>query len=369
MVKVLWYLILLIILYSVIHWGYDRKLFPGQLQSGAGVLIETVEGGAAAIREHAVSAGRNILSWLDQHGVPIPEGLAWKEEQTAESTSGLAAVSLPADMSGYLLVDCIDVGQGDATFIRQGDHTMLFDCGGETGMVLRAYMKKQQISHLDSVWLSHPDKDHIESFPAVSYAARIDMVYSNGETRNTAAWGRVEETLRYDRLPLKIPEAGFRCSLGDAEIEVLGPLKRSAEPDGEPDEQEDPETGVETDTFNDHSLVIRISYGGTSFLLCGDAQSEEEKQLLQAWGDELRSDVLHVAHHGSSTSSSTGFLETVAPAHAVISCGKDNDFGHPHRSVLKRLERTGAAIWRTDEMGSVRFLSDGDSLQVGSIAE
>ena len=374
-IRLLWYGMILIFIYSVIHWGYDRRFLPEPLQSAAGSLIGTVDHANEKLRGSALGAAGRILRALEKQGIPVPEGLSWITETTPESTAShnggpqesasgsgtiqtgssqenalqLSPVYLPADLDGYLLMDCIDVGQADATLIRQGEHAMLFDCGGEVPMVLRSYLQSQQIELLDSVWLSHPDRDHIESFPSVAYGCRIGMDYSNGEENQTVFWQRVEETRRYDSLQLKVPAAGFRIPLGDAVLEVLGP-----------------ET-LEGDIPNNHSLAVQITYGDTSFLLCGDAQAEEEQQLADRWGEKLRSDVLHVSHHGSSTSTTSAFLDMVRPDWAVISCGKNNEFGHPHKSVLSRLENVGAGILRTDESGTIRILSDGSHLTVGGL--
>ncbi len=254
---------------------------------------------------------------------------------------------LPASIDGYLVVDCIDVGQGDCTLIRQGDQVMLFDCGGEIPMKIRSYLRSQGIDHIDSVWLSHGDSDHIMSFPSVSYAYEIGTVFLNSEEKTTSTWSRVTDRIREAGIYTVRPKAGDVFPLGDATVTVLGPVRSDQK------------------SSNNNSLAIKLTYGDTSFLLCGDAEEEEEHDILLS-GASISCDVLHVNHHGSNSSSSASFLAAADPDYAVISCGADNDYGHPNKKALVRLTLAGAKILRTDESGTVRFLSDGNTVTAGT---
>lgn len=118
----------------------------------------------------------------------------------------------------------------------------------------------------------------------------------------------------------------------------------------------------EMSDLNDSSIVIKLIYGENKFLLAGDA-SEKIEQMLLAGSDDLKADVLKVAHHGSQYSSSQEFLEEVLPEIAVISVGKDNNFGHPSLRTIKRLERIGAEILRTDQKGTIKIFSDGINIK------
>lgn len=251
---------------------------------------------------------------------------------------------MPADLSGYLLIDCLDVGQGDCTLICQGDHAMLFDCGGEIPMIIRSHLRRQGVAAIEGVWLSHGDRDHIYSFPSVAYAYDIGRVYTNGRNKNTDAWQYAMDTISRKGIPLTVPAPGDVFDLGDARIEVLGPVKA--------DEEEE----------NNNSLVIRIVYGDTSVLLTGDAEYPEEMDIAGS-GRNIHSDVLHAGHHGSNSSSSREFLRKVSPVFAVVSCGENNDYGHPGEHALERLSGCGAYILRTDENGTIRFLSDGNTIR------
>ena len=263
------------------------------------------------------------------------------------AASGLAP--LPAQTDGYLIVDCMDVGQGDAALIRQGSHAMLFDCGGEDPQRAAAYLREQGISHLDAVWLSHADLDHVSGFPALAEACTVDAVYMSpfASEKETWTYEKSMQIIRDRKIRLIKPSAGETFLLGDAMIRVIGP------------ETMDPE--IE----NNHSLAVRISYGDTAFLFCGDAQEEEEAAIASGPFD-CSADVLHVNHHGSNSSSTRPFLQAVRPSFALISCGVENEYGHPGEYALKRLAECGALILRTDRQGTVRFLSDGSHISWSS---
>ena len=244
-----------------------------------------------------------------------------------------------------LWVDVLDCGQADTTLIRQGTHAMLFDCGAGIPMQIRQYLADAGVERLEMVWLSHPDADHIGAFPSVSYGFPVGRVFVNGETKDTESWSSVQEAIRYGNIPEQIPSPGETYSLGDAQITVLGPLR------------------YYEDNPNNNSLAVKITFGRHSFLFCGDAQAEEEMDLVSG-SMPVRCDVLHVNHHGSSDASCMDFLLKAHPAWAVISCGQGNDYGHPHDSTLRRLRQAGAQILRTDESGTVRFRSDGETLRI-----
>ena len=159
--------------------------------------------------------------------------------------------------------------------------------------------------------------------------------------------------MRARRVPILRPDAlcGSRI-LGGVRIEVLAPCPG-------PSSDRNP---------NDNSLVLRVTYGARSLLLVGDAQRDEEDELLGRAPASLRADVLKVGHHGSATSSSPAFLAAVAPREAVVSVGRRNRFGHPHPLTLAALAASGARVWRTDHDGAVTVTTDGRTLEVEAAA-
>ena len=270
-----------------------------------------------------------------------------EEDAVAGAEKALPALELPASLDGYLLVDFLDVGQGDCTLIRQGSHAMLFDCGGELPVRVRKYLRDEGIGELEMVWLSHADSDHIGSFPSVAYDVKIRQVYWNGEEKDTVSFSRMMQTVREQAIPSAVPAPGQEIALGDALVRVLGPLRY------------DPEKN------NNNSLAVMVSYGDTRFLFSGDAEAPEEEDLVLS-GAAVRADVLQAGHHGSNSSSTELFLQQVKPSVAVISCGAGNDYGHPGQSALRRLEKY-AAVYRTDLSGTIRVLSDGRHLSAGGM--
>lgn len=247
-------------------------------------------------------------------------------------------------VSGELTVDFLDVGQGSCALITLDGHAMLYDCGpDDKGTYIQYYLQKQGISRLDYVIGSHPDADHIGGMDVVLTKFECDTVLMPDLERDTAAYRDVKEALRYRGYRSIQPLAGTVYDFGDAQFVVLAPIQLYPE---EP---------------NNNSIVIRLKYGSNTFLFTGDAQTEEERDILES-GAYLRSQVYLAGHHGSRNASSPEFLEAVHPEYAVISCGAQNDYGHPHEETLKRLQGTGAEVFRTDLQGNIRVVSDGEKL-------
>ena len=147
-----------------------------------------------------------------------------------------------------------------------------------------------------------------------------------------------------DSYKITRPAAGKTYSLGQSEFTVISPVSDNY-----------------GDNANNYSVGIRLTYGDTSFLLAGDAEEEAEEDMLDS-GQELKADVFKASHHGSRTSNTEEFLEAVNPKYAVISCGENNKYGHPHAQTLNTLRTMGIKVFRTDEQGAVIIKSDGKEL-------
>lgn len=263
-------------------------------------------------------------------------------------TAGVTdSAALPAD--GTLEAHFIDVGNADAAFLTCDGVTLLIDAGEKgAGSTVVNYLRDHGVNRLDYVIATHADADHIggmrtvlDEFPVGKFL----MAYMpEGAEPTTATYVNLLLALEEKKIPVIDVQPGGEYALGEARLTILGPVEDS-------------------DDKNEQSVVCRVTHGSQRLLFTGDAGKEEETTLLQA-GVDLRADLLKVGHHGSSTSSTADFLEAVGARIGVISCGVDNDYGHPHKEVLERLEAADVAVYRTDQSGTVKVTSDGKTLKV-----
>lgn len=255
-------------------------------------------------------------------------------------------VEFEADGNAY--VHFIDVGQGDCQLIISDDgSTMLID-GGEVeyGAVVVNYLNSIGIDHLDYVIGSHPHSDHIGGLvDVISSSITVDAVIMPKVADEYTPTTRV-----YENLLLAIADEG--CSLYVAKNEAItlgsGTVYNYI-------------TDYSGDNMNNYSIATKFVFGNTSFVFTGDAESKIEKELVSL-GYDLDADVYKVAHHGSSTSSSSDFLNAVSPEYCVIEVGEDNSYGHPHTEIVQRLTSYTDVILRTDLNGNVVFTTDGNTL-------
>jgi competence protein ComEC len=262
---------------------------------------------------------------------------------------------------GQLEMTAVDVGQGDSLLVLFPDgKRLLVDGGGIPAFghqsrsqldigedVVAPYLWDRGIRAVDVVALSHGHEDHIGGLPALVSDFHPRELWT-GATPDSPTWRTVRERAAGVGARIVPMETPRRFAFGGAEIEVLAPT-----PDYVPAEI----------PKNNDSLVLRVRYGKTTFLLTGDVERQIERRMLDDNG-VLHADVLKVAHHGSKTSSTEEFLSAVQPSFAVISDGFENSYGHPNRDVLERLREHHVVVLRTDEDGLISFLSDGRRLRV-----
>ena len=261
-----------------------------------------------------------------------------------------AAPQAPTPTEGELAVHFLDVGQADAILVVDGDKTLMIDTGdwpnGEDKEFMLSYISNLGIETIDYLVLTHPDADHIGGAPEVISAFRVENCIMPSITKETSVFERTLDALEENEVNVLLPIAGDEYVLKNAAFRILGPLK---------DDYSD---------TNDHSVVLRLQYGQRSILFAGDAEKASEEDMMELYGgsQSLKADVLKVGHHGSGTSSSQAFLSLVDPDYAVISCGFDNKYGHPHAQTLTRLNAMGISLYRTDTDGTVVLLTDGETL-------
>lgn len=240
-------------------------------------------------------------------------------------------------------VHFIDVGQADSALLLCDGESMLIDGGNAADSNwIYTYLKRNGIDQLDYIVCTHPHEDHVGGLPgALSYAS-AKQAYSSVLQADNKPFRKFIEYLSLQGCPLNTLAPGDSFSLGSATVDVFAPARNYKE-------------------VNNLSLVMKVTYGDTSFLFTGDAETESEKDMI-ADGWDLDSTVLKVGHHGGDTSSSKEFLEAVSPDYAILSVGKDNSYGHPSPDVVTRLKEAGSAIYRTDDVGTIICSSDGTSL-------
>lgn len=293
----------------------------GQPESGEHVAqAATTQAGAGAA---AVNAGAGLTG-------------GGAETEQATGNTGIA-------QAGTLTVTWLDVGQGDAAVIQCGGQSMLIDGGKpEKSSYIYAWLQQHGLSYLDVIVATHVDADHIGGLSGALNYASVGTAYCPVTTGTTETFQSFVKYLAQRGKQITVPTAGETFALGGAQVQILGPLHRAED-------------------SNDNSIVLKVSFGATSFLFTGDAERAEEQDLLNA-GVNLQSTVLKVGHHGSDTSTSYPFLRVVAPQYAVISVGAGNSYGHPTEAVLSRLRDAGVTTFRTDMQGEITAVSDGQTI-------
>ncbi len=256
-------------------------------------------------------------------------------------------------LSKEMSITAIDVGQGASTLIEfPGGFNMLIDGGGfhdssfDMGrFVIAPFLYAKRIRKIDVVVLTHPHPDHLQGLIYITRHFDVGQIWSNGMKSSDELYASWEKIISDQSIEHKIVSSGsLPVEIGKAVIFFLGPDPGFGDSGLPPSHDEE----------NDASVVMRIVFGQTAFLLPGDISSKVEARLVASVGD-LKSDILLAPHHGSRYSSSQGFVQRVAGRLAIISCGNNNIFRHPHPEVLDRYEKHGYAIFRTDLNGAVRL--------------
>lgn len=251
----------------------------------------------------------------------------------------------PNIVESNLNVYFINVGQADCILIQNNDENMLIDAGNnEDGEKLVKYFKTLGITKFKYIVGTHPHEDHIGGLDDIINEFEIEEVLLPDAYTTTKTFEEVLDAIESKNLEITVPEINSNIDLGEAKIKVIY-------------------TESNPDDLNDASIVLRLDFGESSFLFTGDATTRVEKQILDK---ELKVDVYKVAHHGSSYSNSKVFLDKVNPKYGIISCEKDNSYGHPHKEVIERLNHQKVTIYKTYEDGTIIVSSDGKNITINN---
>ena len=259
------------------------------------------------------------------------------------------------DISEGLNIRMLDIGQGDSILIQGQGKTILVDTGppGSKERIL-ADLKKYNVAQIDILIITHPHADHNGNAAEILNKIPVGIVYESPTPSSSPIVKKIYTTMKSKNVNLKIPVAGEKIQIADgAYIEFLTPIEGFGK----------------VDNLNNGSLVFMLVCGDTKILFTGDGEKELESKLVSIYGNKLKAQILKAPHHGSRTSSSEVFLNTVKPEVALISCEKGNDYGHPHKEVMNRYSKYGIRSYRTDTQGDLSVIMNGKGYKVSSEKE
>lgn len=300
----------------------------GKDPENSAIIITTVE------EEESFFAGEDVTVVSSPHLGTITGSET--ENIPYENTTPVTDINGSEDM----ILHFIDVGQGDATLVESASKYMLIDMGPiEAADALISYLDAEGVTELERLIITHPHADHVNVTALSQLISRMDIgtVHIPDTTSSTghALLSYALDVMDEADLDVEITAAGESWTIGNTDVTVLAPNRTNY------------------DELNDYSIVVRLDCGESSAIICADAEEESENDMLLNRRD-IQADIIRTGHHGSSTSSGTFFLLDVKPDYAVISCGTDNEYGHPHSEILTNLRlHVGNDIYRTDLHGNI----------------
>lgn len=293
-----------------------------------------------------------LISLIFGYNIFQKEGIGLEESPYADALVNKNNSSNSDNLANFnsssdnLKVHFVDVGQGDAAIIELKGHYMLIDAGTNASeSTLIEYINKLGIKKFDYVIGTHAHEDHIGGMDLVIKNYDIDRFLFSKHTTTTKTFENFVKELNNKNIKLYSPKVGETFEFMDSKFTVMAP------------------NSLNYEEINNYSIVIKLTYKNNSILFTGDAETLSENEMLDNSDVDLKSDVIKIAHHGSSTSSSLKFLKAVDPKYAVISVAKGNDYNHPHKAVMLRLRALNIAVYRTDELSTIVMESDGENIK------
>ncbi|HOD93738.1 MAG TPA: ComEC/Rec2 family competence protein [Clostridia bacterium] len=241
-------------------------------------------------------------------------------------------------------VHFIDVGQGDCILLQDSEHNILIDTGSVnmSKKVLR-FLKDHNVDTIDMVVLTHPHEDHIGSFKDISEKYDIDLVLKSPVIRDNYTYKNTEKEIQTKGITSLIPLYGEIFRYGEMIFTILT------------------DANLKYEEINNYSIALKLDHMGNTFIFTGDLESEAEHNILDNRMD-IDCDVLKIAHHGGSSSTTSEFLYKTSPIYAIIQLGTDNDYGYPHKTIISRLKVHNINTYRTDLSGDITVVSTEEGL-------
>ena len=343
--KILKPILIVLVLLAIVGSFMDTPEDPVTQDPGTSIVIEDITDNETSSGEETLGA-ENVEPDENSTTTPqVPNDVSTDATVPPDEDNNDTTVIPPAELpeDSTFEVHYLDVGQGDCSLVLCDGHAMLID-GGESSESSKvyAYLKQHGISHLDYMVATHAHSDHIGGLSGALNYATVDTAFCPVTDYDSKTFDSMVKYLNKQGIGITVPSAGDEFMLGSAHVQVLGPQKIYDDP-------------------NDTSIVMKVTYGETSFLFTGDAERTAEADILDA-GYNLSSTVLKVGHHGSDTSTSYPFLREIMPEYVVIQVGKDNSYGHPTEDTLSRLRDAEVKVYRNDLQGDIVCSSDGKTV-------
>lgn len=279
---------------------------------------------------------------------------------SAATSGSSAAKGVSGAAVQPLTVKMLDVGQGDCLLIRTAEQTILIDTGDlDEHEKLRAALKKEKVTTVDKLIITHPHADHLGGASVVLKECQVRAVYDNGQPATAKFYRDYLKEVKRQGIAYKTLRDGDTLDFGGGvSFQVLSPTQDMvAAGEAAKDKKDKP-------NLNDNSVVGRLVYGSFSMLFTGDCEAEYEKEILRRHGGELRSTLLKAPHHGSKNASSLAYLKAVQPEAVLISLGAGNEYGHPHKAAMDRYAKQKIQVYRTDLQGTLTVTSDGKGYEI-----
>lgn len=266
-----------------------------------------------------------------------------EKENTGQSTGKEESQTSENADTEKMQVHFLDVGQGLSVLVELGEEVLVYDGGGrDTSSLVVAYLQEQGITEIDYLISSHYDADHVSGLIGCLYAFDVKQVIGSDYVHDSKLYTSFHNAVEKEGIEIEYPTVGTQYTLGEALITILAPAEI-------------------VDDSNSNSVVVKLSFGESDFIFTGDADYYSERAMLASEID-LDCEVLSVGHHGSASSTSEYFLEKTTPEYAIISCGKENEYGHPHKEVVGMLQSMRIDLFRSDVQGTVIASTDGETI-------